>query len=263
MPLMELRDIGVSFDSRTVLQQVNFKVNAGDVVAILGENGSGKSTLLRAATGLISPSAGSAHLFGVPVSARSKVPWGKLGYVPQRILAPAGMPATASEVVRTGLLSSPWLRNPRAGSAVTRALAAVGLQHRAKDAVSTFSGGQAQRVAIARALVRDPELLVLDEPTAGVDEKRKQQLATLLGDLAGEGRAVVIVLHDLGPFADIITRTVTIEEGTIAHECVVIDGIPVHVDDADDAFHEISHHDEAFDEAADSQFASADNPMGW
>src|SRR5699024_11257206 len=100
MPLMELRDIGVSFDSRTVLQQVNFKVNAGDVVAILGENGSGKSTLLRAATGLISPSAGSAHLFGVPVSARSKVPWGKLGYVPQRILAPAGMPATASEVDR-------------------------------------------------------------------------------------------------------------------------------------------------------------------
>jgi len=263
MPLMELRDIGVSFDSRPVLQHVNFKVNAGDVVAILGENGSGKSTLLRAATGLLAPSSGSAYLFGVPVSARSKVPWRKLGYVPQRILAPAGMPATASEVVRTGLLSSPWLRNPRAGSAVKRALAAVGLQHRAKDAVSTFSGGQAQRVAIARALVRDPELLVLDEPTAGVDEKRKQQLATLLGDLAGEGRAVVLVLHDLGPFADIITRTVTIEEGTIAHECVVIDGVPVHVDEAEDAFHEISHHDEAFDEAEDSQFAPADNPMGW
>src|SRR5690625_7304875 len=107
MPLMELRDIGVSFDSRTVLQQVNFKVNAGDVVAILGENGSGKSTLLRAATGLITPSAGSAHLFGVPVSARSRGPWGKLGYVPQRIPAPAGMPATASATAGPAPLAPP------------------------------------------------------------------------------------------------------------------------------------------------------------
>lgn len=260
---MELRSIAVSFNTRPVLQGVNFKVNAGDVVAILGENGSGKSTLLRAATGLITPTSGTAHLFGVPVGTRAKVPWHKIGYVPQRILAPAGMPATAAEVVSTGLLSSPWLRNPRPGKSVRRALAAVGLDDRAGDAVSTFSGGQAQRVAIARALVRDPELLVLDEPTAGVDEKRKQELAQLLGDLARQGRAVVIVLHDLDPFADIITRTVTIEDGMIAHECVVIDGVPVHIDAAEDAFHDIAPHDEAFDETEDSTFAPADNPMGW
>src|SRR5699024_6447159 len=103
-----------------------FKVNAGDVVAILGENGSGKSTLLRAATGLIVPASGTAHLFGVPVGTRAKIPWHKIGYVPQRILAPAGMPATAAEVVSTGLLTTPWLRNPGTGGSVRRALAAVG-----------------------------------------------------------------------------------------------------------------------------------------
>lgn len=263
MPLMELRDVAVSFGDRNVLTSVNFRVNAGDAVAVLGENGSGKSTLLRAATGLVPTGSGTARLFGVDVTRRTRVPWKRIGYVPQRILAPSGIPTTAAEVVRTGLLAPPLLRNPRADARVLGALAAVGLDRRAHEAVATFSGGQAQRVAIARALVRDPELLVLDEPTAGVDEKRRQSLATLLGELTRQGRAVVIVLHDLGPFAHIITRTVTIEEGTIAHECVVIDGVPVHVDSREDDFHDIAPHDEAFDEQVDSAFAPADNPIGW
>jgi len=263
MPLMELRDIAVAFGDREVLHSINLTVRGGDVLAILGENGSGKSTLVRAATGLIAPSAGRARLFGVDVAHRARVPWGRIGYVPQRILAPTGMPVTAAEVVRTGLLSVPWLRNPRRGRAVQGALAAVGLEDRARDPVSTFSGGQAQRVAIARALVRDPDLLVLDEPTAGVDEKRKRDLAALLGRQAARGRAVVIILHELGPFAQIINRTVTIEEATLAHECVVVDGVPVHVEPAEDAFHDISHHEETFEESEDSTFAPADNPLGW
>lgn len=263
MPLMEIRDLKVSFDGRPVLTGVNLTVRPGDVLAILGENGSGKSTLLRAATGLITPDEGSASLFGVPTSRRRRLPWHRLGYVPQRILAPASMPATAAEVVRSGLVFAPWLRTPPVNRRITAALDAVGMAHRAGERVSTFSGGQAQRVAIARALVRDPELLVLDEPTAGVDEKRKEELATLLGELASQGRAVVIVLHDLGPFADIITRTVTIEGGAIAHECVVIDGVPHHIDPGEDAYHDISHHDEAFDEPEQSKYAPADNPLGW
>lgn len=263
MPVMQLHGVEVAFNGKPVLSGVNFQVRRGEIVAVLGENGSGKSTLLRTAAGLIPPQAGTAHLFGVPVGARAKVPWHRLGYVPQHILTTGGIPATAAEVVRTGLLARPWLRNPRQNERVLAALDTVGLRHRATEPVSTFSGGQAQRVAIARALVRDPDLLVLDEPTAGVDEVRKQALATLLGSLAGQGRAVVIVLHDLGPFAQVINRTVTIEDGVIAHECVVIDGVPVHVSELEDSFHDISHHDEAFDPAEDSTFAPADNPMGW
>src|SRR5699024_7286464 len=130
MPLMELRRISVSFAGRPVLAGVDFRVDPGDAVAILGENGSGKSTLLRAATGLITPDSGAAHLFGVNVNTRSRVPWHRIGYVPQRVLPPTGMPATAAEVVRTGLLATPWLRNPRPGEAVRGALRAVGLAHR-------------------------------------------------------------------------------------------------------------------------------------
>lgn len=263
MPVLDVSHLAVSFDSKPILRDINLRVHPGDVMAILGENGSGKSTLLRAATGLITPTAGTAKLFGVDTTNRREVPWHRLGYVPQRILAPTTIPATAAEVVRTGLVSTPWLRTPRSRDAIIAALDTVGLAHRADEKVATFSGGQAQRVAIARALVREPDLLVLDEPTAGVDERRRKEVADLLGELAAEGRAILLVLHDLGHFAHVITRTATIAQGVISHECVVIDGVPHHVDPAEDAFHEIAGHDTAFDETGDTTFASADNPIGW
>lgn len=262
MPVMKLDKVAVAFDGTPVLKEVNFQVHPGDVVAILGENGSGKSTLLRAATGLITPSAGQVQLFGVDTRQRSAVPWKRMGYVPQRVAPSASIPATAAEVVRTGLISRPWLRGKKSPK-VLQALQAVGLGHRANDQVANFSGGQAQRVAIARALVRDPDLLILDEPTSGVDERRKEELAALFGDLSSRGRAIVIVLHDLGPFAPHINRSVTIENGVIAHECKVIDGIPYHLDEAEDEFHNISAHVSPLNIEDDSAFAPMDNPLGW
>ncbi|MCI0690195.1 MAG: ATP-binding cassette domain-containing protein, partial [Sporichthyaceae bacterium] len=148
----------------------------GEVLAILGANGSGKSTLIRAIVGLVPMTAGTVSLFGQngrrPGRRALRQQWRRIGYVPQRLGAGSGVPATVAEVVASGRLARRGLLRPvriQDRAAIEAALAAVGLADRVRDPVSSLSGGQQQRTLIARALAAEPELLILDEPTAGVD----------------------------------------------------------------------------------------------
>lgn len=221
---VDVQDASVVLGSSLVLSQVHLRVQARESVALLGANGSGKSTLVRALLGLVPLSGGKAHLFGQDVSRRRQVPWQRVGYVPQRVAAGAGVPATALEVVRSGLLGPGRLLADRGRQASARALAAleaVGLAHRAKDHVQVFSGGQSQRVLIARALVREPELLVLDEPLAGIDRASRAALAEILERLRRQGMTLVTVLHEMGELAQVVERAVLLDEGR-----VVADGAP-------------------------------------
>ncbi|WP_250708000.1 metal ABC transporter ATP-binding protein, partial [Actinomyces sp. 217892] len=132
-----------------VLDGVDLLVRAGESVALLGANGSGKSTLVRTVLGLLPVASGTVRLFGADVTSRRDVAWDRVGYVPQRIGSASGVPATALEVVRSGLLGPrrPLAdRGRRAREAAMSALDAVGLAHRAEDHVQVFSGGQMQRV---------------------------------------------------------------------------------------------------------------------
>ena len=174
--------LAVHLGGSRILDDVALSVSSGESVAFLGANGSGKSTLVRAILGIVPASAGSVELFGESIAARRSVPWSRIGYVPQRVTASSGVPATALEVVRSGLLGRGRLWadvGPRAKRKALAALSAVGLEDRARDHVQVFSGGQAQRVLIARALVREPDLLFLDEPLAGIDRDSRRALDPL------------------------------------------------------------------------------------
>lgn len=204
--------------STHILHQVSLTVERGESVALLGANGCGKSTLIKACLGLYPLAGGDVQLFGASLSRRRQVPWMKVGYVPQRVSATAGVPATALEVVRSGLLGpgrpfASWGGGAKAQA--MEALAQVGLAKRANDHVQVFSGGQAQRVMIARALVRRPQLLFLDEPLAGVDRASRQGLADCLAQLREQGITLVTVLHEMGELAGLVDRTVTLADGRV------------------------------------------------
>ncbi|HEU5109135.1 MAG TPA: ATP-binding cassette domain-containing protein [Micromonosporaceae bacterium] len=152
---------------------------------------------------------------------------GRVGYVPQRQQAAGPIPATVREVVSSGRLACSGLGRRLRGpdrQAVDDALAAVGLAERAGSPVATLSGGQQRRALVARALAGRAEVLFLDEPLAGVDRASRQALAGIVAGLAGEGTTIVVVLHELGPLAPLITRVARLEAGAI-----VSDGPPDHL----------------------------------
>ncbi|HET6211726.1 MAG TPA: metal ABC transporter ATP-binding protein [Micromonosporaceae bacterium] len=209
----------MGYDDRPVLRGVDLAARRTEVVAILGANGSGKSTLIRAALGLVPLVDGQVRLFGTPL--RRFREWRRIGYVPQRLGAASGVPATVREVVSSGRLARRGFLRPAGAAdrlAVDAALIAVGLLDRGSDPVGTLSGGQQQRVLIARALAGEPELLVLDEPTAGVDAASQQAFAGALADFVTRGGTVLLVAHELGLLEPLVTRAVVVHLGRIVHD---------------------------------------------
>ena len=235
-PVVRLRGGVVSYDGTPVLRGVDVEVGAGEVVAVLGANGSGKSTLVRAVLGLVPLEAGTLELFGTPAARFTD--WPRIGWVPQRVGATSGVPATVREVVASGRL--PRLRRLRRPTdadrrAVDDAVAAVGLSSRSRDSVGTLSGGQQQRVLIARALAGGPDLLVLDEPTSGVDADSQAALATTLALLVERGVTVVLVAHELGPMAPLVGRAVVLRDGHVVHDGPPPSGDHLHAYDPEHA----------------------------
>ena len=219
MSVVHVSHAAVGYDGREILHDVSLSVGAGEVVAILGANGSGKSTLIRTVLGLVPLGRGTIELFGTPQ--RRFKDWARIGYVPQRLGAGGGVPATVGEVVASGRLARRGIFRPPGAAdraAVRQALTDVGLLDRIGDPVATLSGGQQQRTLIARALAGRPDLLVLDEPTAGVDAASQEAFAAALGRFGAGGGTIVLVAHELGPLHPLIDRAVVVHEGRIAHE---------------------------------------------
>ncbi|MEU7029575.1 metal ABC transporter ATP-binding protein [Streptomyces sp. NPDC046275] len=220
-PVLSVRGATAALGARPVLRGVDLTVRRGEVVALLGANGSGKSTAVRSVIGQVPLTGGSIELFGT--DRKRFRDWARIGYVPQRTTAAAGVPATVREVVSSGRLSRRRFGLVRKADrdAVQRALELVGLADRAKDSVTALSGGQHQRVLIARALASEPELLIMDEPMAGVDLASQEILAATLREQVAGGTSVLLVLHELGPLEPLIDRAVVLRDG-----CVVHDGPP-------------------------------------
>jgi zinc transport system ATP-binding protein len=231
--VVQIRDGAAQLGGRPVLRGIDLTVAAGDVLVVLGANGSGKSTLVRTMLGLVPAVRGEVRLFGTPLPDFRD--WRRIGFVPQRASAASGVPATVREVVTAGRLSRRrlfWPMRPADRSAVDAAIDAVDLGPQAGDGVATLSGGQQQRVLIARALAGEPELLVLDEPTAGVDVQSQQSFAGAVRGLVSRGTTVVLVAHELGPMAGLVDRALVMREGRVAY-----DGAPIA------AFTDLDHQD--------------------
>ena len=227
-PAVAVNGLTINLGGRPVVKQVDFTVDAGEFVTVLGTNGSGKSTLVRACIGLVSINAGTIELFGTPLAKFKS--WHRLGYVPQQSNATSGVPATVYEVVMSGRLARRRFfggRNQADLEAVIEAVERVGLTDRLRDAVTELSGGQQQRVLIARALAAQAELLIMDEPTAGVDHANQESLAELLGGLVRDGASILLVEHELGPLQPLIDRAVVLRAGEIVYNGSV-DGVAAH-----------------------------------
>ena len=217
--VVAFRDTSIGYDASTVIHALDLEIRSGEVIGVLGPNGSGKSTLIRGLLGLARIQQGTIEVFGVE---RSHVKdWHRVGYVPQRGTVTGGIPSTVHEVVASGRLTTvaPFRRVKAADRQMIRdAIDAVGLASKAQEAISTLSGGQQRRALIARALATAPDLLVLDEPTAGVDAENQEVLAGVLADLASQGTTIILITHELGPAEPVVTRTLVLNAGRIIHD---------------------------------------------
>jgi zinc transport system ATP-binding protein len=219
---VSIEHVSFSYGANDVLDDVSLRLDRGEFAALVGPNGSGKSTLLRCLLGLLRPTRGCIRVLGEDAGRLGRRD--RIGYVPQRALVPPDLPATVEEVVRAGRLARRgWWRWPAAADrdAVDHALQAVALRDLRRHRMSELSGGQQQRVLIAKALVGDPELLVLDEPIAGVDAESQRLFRDSLVHLAAEhGATVLLVSHELGAVADDLDRVVVLKRS------VLFDGRP-------------------------------------
>ncbi|MGI8647020.1 MAG: ABC transporter [Acidimicrobiales bacterium] len=238
---LECDAITVRFGDRSVLNDLSVTVAPGEVVALLGANGAGKSTLVKAALGLVRLHSGTVRLLGsAPKSSGAAK---RVGYVPQRLGAAGGVPATVREVVASGRLGrASMLRwaNAADRAAVDTAMQTVGIFDLAKATVATLSGGQQQRVLIARAFAGKPDLLLLDEPTAGIDAASQQAFHDALATLIEREVTIVLVAHELGLLAPLISRVLVLHDGGIAFDGATRDAATEYLQCSDVA-HRLAH----------------------
>jgi zinc transport system ATP-binding protein len=215
-PLMRLRSASFGYADRVVVSGIDLDIHRGEVVALLGPNGSGKSTLVRGILGLTTQEGGQVQLFGTPRERFTEHT--RIGYVPQRHSLSASVRATVTEIVEVGRLPHRLWWRPTSSedrAIVRRAIEDVGLADRAREEVASLSGGQQRRVLIARALAGEPEVLVMDEPTAGVDHASQEALAGVLRRLVDRGTSMLVVTHELAALERVVSRIVCLDAGHV------------------------------------------------
>ena len=212
-------ELGFAYGPTPVLHGVSFDVASGEFAALVGPNGSGKSTLIRLLLGLLRPGAGTVAVLGAP-PAQLRDRW-RIGYVPQRPSVASLLPATVADVVTSGRVARRgWWRRLTADdrAAIDAALDAVDLSELRNHRMLELSGGQQQRAYIAKALATEPELLVLDEPTAGVDVDSQRRFRDALVAAQERGATVLLVSHELSAVAGDVNHVLVVRHGHIAFD---------------------------------------------
>lgn len=213
--VVEFNDVSFSYDRHLILEDIHWTVEGGDFVGVIGPNGSGKTTLIKLMLGLIKPDRGSIKIFDTSVRA-GRI---RIGYVPQIVHHNREFPITVADVVAMGDLGDGFWGFMTPQKTRQRVMAILNQLQMADIAQRKFgdlSLGQKQRCFIARALVSDPELIILDEPTASVDNQVEQDIFRLLKKIQGQ-RTVIIISHDLGFISQYVNKVACVNQHLVAH----------------------------------------------
>jgi len=222
-PVVDFRDLLVRRGGRTILEIEHWSLRAGQMAVLLGLNGAGKTTLLKTLFGEVRPNRGEIRAFGHPMTRR----WGvahsrlrtRIGYVPQVLAAQCEMPLTVREVVAIGRTGAAGLFRPlsrRDWTLVDESLETFGLAGLAEQTYASLSGGEQRKTLIAKAMVQQPEILLLDEPTANLDLFWREQIVAVLDALHADRRlAILLVCHELEVIPSSAARLLVMQDGRI------------------------------------------------
>jgi len=213
-PVIALDDVTFAYDGAQVLEGVTLRIHEREFISVVGPNGGGKTTLLKLMLGLLRPAKGEVRIFGAP----PRQVRGRIGYTPQHALYDPQFPVTVMDVVLMGRLEHHWGGRYSAHDkqAAARALEEVELESMGGRPFSALSGGQRQRVLIARALVSNPDLLLLDEPTAHVDALVENRIMAILRGLNAR-MTILMVSHDLGFVSSMVSTVICVNRAVVVH----------------------------------------------
>jgi zinc transport system ATP-binding protein len=220
-PAIQLMNAGFAYGSAPVLEDVTLTVGTSELVAVVGPNGGGKTTLLKLILGLLAPTSGAVSVFGEPPAHGRR----RIGYMPQHLQYDVQFPVSTLDVVLMGRLDRlrSGLYRATDREAARAALAEMGLMDAADRPFASLSGGQRQRALIARALAGEPDLLLLDEPTASIDLESEHRLRDTLSRL-NRRMTIVMVSHDLGFVSDIVRSVVCVNRRVVVHPTSEVTG---------------------------------------
>ncbi len=220
--IISIKDVSFSYSGPVILEGINLEVEDGEFLGVVGPNAGGKSTLLKLILGLLEPVSGTVDVLGCDPQSASR----KIGYVPQYPAFGRDFPITVEQVVLMGCLgnSSLFGGNSRQDRWIAhRAMVETEVESLAKRQISTLSGGQLQRVLVARALACEPQILILDEPTANIDMRVESDIFDLLKHL-NQRMTIILVSHDVGFISQFVNRVACLNRTLVCHETSCING---------------------------------------
>lgn len=219
-PIIKVKNLSYSVSSGLILNKLSFSIDAGEYLGIIGPNGGGKTTLIKILLGLLQPTSGDIEIFGQKIT--SFKDFFEVGYVPQRIAhMDTNFPATVEEVVVSGRTADkrPYYRLTKDDrEAIQKVMEVADVQALKKRLIGNLSGGERQRVFIARALASEPKILILDEPTVGVDVSAQKQFYKFLRELNEKQKITILfITHDLDMIAKEATKVLCLNHGLVCY----------------------------------------------
>ena len=214
MSQLTCEKLTLGYDSKVIIRNLSFSVNAGDYLCILGENGSGKTTLMKTILHLVKPLEGK-------ITTGDGLQADEIGYLPQQTMIQKDFPASVREIVLSGCQSRCgkrpfYIKSERLLAA--QAMAKMGITHLAKKCYRELSGGQQQRVSIARSLALKPKVLLFDEPTSALDPELTGEILAVIRQLASEKMTMIVVTHEMSFARDISDKIIFMADGVIVEE---------------------------------------------